>query len=662
MSKSPTFQVALFVIFIVLYSCATSRKARELDKYEPTAAISLAAPDTVEDNLIVIDDFDQDTDNDETPDEEMHYTLMDAYWNESSGEMIGTAELNEVSIVAKSRHVAEREGGFYVDFIVTVPASMQDKNWQIRFYPMLMAGADTIKLEPIFITGSSYRTEQLRGYQLYDRYLSKIIGDNVDFFEVYTHRRQLETFLQRNIPELYALRNDSAFVDSIIVHPSIINPEQYESIFDVSGQEAIDHYTKHTKIAINNRKIANKEKMYEKYIKDPIISEGLKLDSVITDFNNDKIYHYSQKIELTRNVREMDLIVSGEIYKYGQKIYNMPDTDPLTHYITSLTYFTDTTTKYTFIVINRNLISSTRAKIEFEAGKSVLRTDYMSNAKELSNICDIINETFSNLDFVVDSISIIGSSSPEGRYPLNERLTKQRTASFMQYIKSYTDSIAPDIESVFDENTGIATYKHRKELPYKLEYIAENWDRLVKIVTSDSVLNWDEKNQIIRTFDIEQPDRREAALKAQKKNYTYLLTEIFPQLRYVELVFHQHRKGMLKDTIHSNVVDTLYMKAVENLQNYRYKEALDVLNDYNDFNTAIALLCFKYNQRAIEILENYQNTAAGNYLLSVGYVREGDEEKAVRHLRKAIELDDILKFRAGLEPELNQLVRKYHLD
>ena len=53
---------------------------------------------------------------------------------------------------------------------------------------------------------------------------------------------------------------------------------------------------------------------------------------------------------------------------------------------------------------------------------------------------------------------------------------------------------------------------------------------------------------------------------------------------------------MVKDTIHTTELDTAYLRGRQLLEKRKYAQALYVLHDYRDRNTAIALLslCLLY--------------------------------------------------------------------
>ena len=79
---------------------------------------------------------------------------------------------------------------------------------------------------------------------------------------------------------------------------------------------------------------------------------------------------------------------------------------------------------------------------------------------------------------------------------------------------------------------------------------------------------------------------------------------------------------MVKDTIHTTVIDTAYMDAVKQLENRQYKAALPVLSEYNDHNTAVCLMSLGYDRQAVEILRSLPQNEDTLYVLAILYVRE----------------------------------------
>ena len=115
---------------------------------------------------------------------------------------------------------------------------------------------------------------------------------------------------------------------------------------------------------------------------------------------------------------------------------------------------------------------------------------------------------------------------------------------------------------------------------------------------------------------------------------------------------------MLKDTIHTTVVDTVYQRAVELLRTRHYEEASTLLMPYRDQNTAVALLSRGFNGAAREILFELPLSAQVEYLRAIVCSRLGEWKLGEQCFRKACELDDLLEYRANLDPEMSPYLHK----
>jgi hypothetical protein len=68
---------------------------------------------------------------------------------------------------------------------VTIPEAMVDDRWQFRLYPDLFILEDSTRLDPVLITGELYRKAQLKGYERYNKFLSQIVQDDMEFLNQY---------------------------------------------------------------------------------------------------------------------------------------------------------------------------------------------------------------------------------------------------------------------------------------------------------------------------------------------------------------------------------------------------------------------------------------------------------------------------------------------
>lgn len=643
--------LVLLTIAIVSVSCATQHKLKEIRETHRDAQLTLS--DDVS-NLpeMKVQQITRDTlkiqDEDGTD-----ILIMKAVKDEETGEMVAADILDAAKITARFRNVAERKGKVDLAFDIIVPEDMVDSKWQLRFHPDMFILEDSVRLESVVITGAKYRKAQLRGYQQYERFLAKIISDTTKFVNL----DALEIFLKRNIPQVYAFKTDTTFVSD----------EQFYSIYGVSEQEAVDHYTNTIAKNRNNRRIANKDEMYKKYVKSPIITEGLRLDTIITNPDGDFVYHYIQTINTRPRLRKVDIILSGEMYEQDVKLYSMPRSEPLTFYISSLSAFTDNTERYLTKVIERQVSANTEGKIDFELGKAEVKSDLGENLYEIQKIKGTLADLLNNETFDLDSILVSATASPEGSLALNRSLANKRSESvskyFNEFMEEYSDSLIVEGGVSMDIDGGEMTYtKQVQEIRFTPRSIPENWDDLYMFVQNDPVLNIDQKDEFNRIFAEEDDlDKRDGKLKGTDF-YSYLKDAVYPRLRTVKFNFFLHRKGMVKDTVHTTVLDSTYMRGAQALREMDYETAVALLAPYRDYNAAVAFMAMDRNINALDILEDMERTAEINYLLAILYSRTGDPEKAVECYLKACKENKSYVYRGNLDPEISVLIKTYGLN
>ena len=119
---------------------------------------------------------------------------------------------------------------------------------------------------------------------------------------------------------------------------------------------------------------------------------------------------------------------------------------------------------------------------------------------------------------------------------------------------------------------------------------------------------------------------------------------------------------MVKDTVHTTVLDSTYMRGVAALRDRDYRKALEYLREYKDFNTAIAYVSLDYNASAMSILQKLDRTPQVNYMLALLYARNEDDQNAVQCYLDACREDRSYVFRGNLDPEIYTLIQRYGLN
>ncbi len=601
-------------------SCSPYRKMQKIRS--GTVGMTLSVPEeppieVEEDNELQIDSI-RGTLSDEP-------IIMNAIKDTETGEMVATDVINASKVTARFRNVAERAGYVSISFDVSVPAAMSDSEWQLKILPFMAIQEDTVSLDALYITGEKYREEQLRGYQRYRAFLASIITDTTDFIRL----GQLEIFIERHYPETYAMKRDS----------SVIPAPQAENLFGVTQREALIHYTKQLKWRFNERRKGRVGKMYERYVKDPIVTEGIRLDTVLTSSGGDFIYRYVHTFRSRPNLKRVTVSLDGKLYEKGECIHEFPFPDELTFYISSLSTLVDDRPKYRMFVLERSVYDNTKAFIDFRQGSSVVDTLLGDNASELRRVMRCIDDVVARDDLELDSLVIVASCSPEGSYSMNRRLSAARSEAVRRYIGRYVPE------------------EWRDSL--KASELPENWEQMRKLVANDTIMTASAKERIVGLIDgMRDPDRVEAKI-ASMPEYRYLREKVYPKLRSVRFDFHMHRTGMLKDTVHTTELDTVYMSGIEALKSLDYKKAVSVLRPYGDYNTALAYMSADYNHSALDVLGKLDDTDPKVcYLKAMVLSRLGLHEEALKYYDLCLAYDPYMRHRANLDPEMHLLVKK----
>ena len=642
--------ITLAAAALLLFSCGVSRKAQSLARGDVSATLKLRDEEPLLPEMEALRSHRRDTIRVTGLNGEEMF-LMNAVQDEN-GEMVAHDVIDAAVVTARFRNVAERHGKVDLEFQIIVPEAMQDSRWQLRFFPDMYVLGDSIRLEPVVITGRDYRKAQLKGYQQYERFLASIVSDTTRFINVW----QLELFLQRNIPEVYAFRSDSTEVSD----------EQFASVYGVTEQQAVDHYTNKIAKRWNNRKKSLRDRMYRKYIKVPIVTEGIRLDTVIRDVNGDFIYNYVQTISTRPKLRKVDIVLSGEVWESDRKVYLMSRSEPLTFYISSLSSFVDGKERYLTRIIERRAQANTACYVDFASGSSEVDISLSNNRDEIGRIRGNLAQLIEDTVYDLDSIVVTASASPEGSARANRSLAQRRSESvcryFEDYIRHYRDSLDREAGFSIGEDGEVVHGVHRPDIRFIARNGGENWKMLDALIRKDSTVTDAQKEEYasLRASAVDV-DALEEGLRRQPY-YRYLREQVYPRLRTVRFDFHLHRKGMVKDTVHTTELDTTYMLGVQAIRDRDYERAVSYFRTYADYNTAVAYCALDYNASALSILETLEPTAEVLYMRAVVYTRLGRVQEAVQCYVNSCELNPAYIHRGNLDPEIAALIKTYDLN
>lgn len=613
-------KIVLMLFLALFVSCSQYRALEKIRDGQVSLNLAIAqeqVEDTVTESVII------DSIRSSLTDEPL---IMKAIKDTETGEMVATDVIRASRVVAKFRNVAERAGYVTVSFDICVPSEMSSSEWQLKVFPFMAIQKDTVALEPVFITGEKYRGRQMRGYEKYQEFLSSIITDPNDFLRM----GQLEIFLQRHFPETYAMKSDTSFIAEPLA----------ENLFGVTQRDAFEHYRKDLKWRSNERRKGRVEEMYDKYVKDPILSEGIRLDTVLLSSDGDFIYRYNHVFRSRPMLRKVNVSLEGKMYRDGECFMHLPFPEELTFYISSLSSLTDDRLRYVMHVRQRTVYENTKALIDFAHASSEVDTLLGDNASELARVRQCVEDVYARKEFILDSLVVVASCSPEGSYNLNSRLSADRSRAVKDYISDFVPAEWKD--------------------SLKTSVMPENWDQLMRLVENDTVLSPEVRKDIVvkaRRMD-GGPDVLEEKLSLMPE-YGYLRESLYPKLRSVSFDFHLHRADMVQDTVYTTDLDTVYMDGVQAIRDLDYRKAVTILRPYDDYNSALAFMCADYNHSAMDVLARLDDTDPRVcYLKAMVLSRLEQVDEAVKYFELALAYDPRLEYRANLDPEMYEIVKQ----
>ena len=421
---------------------------------------------------------------------------------------------------------------------------------------------------------------------------------------------------------------------------SFVSEPDAQNLFGVTQRDALEHYRRELKWRRNERRKALKDRKFDEFIKDPIPSCGVRLDTVFVSQYGEFTYRYTHTFRSRPVLRKVNVFLHQQLYEDGECIIDMPFPEELTFYISSLSTLVEDKIMYQMVINQRRVYDHTQAFIDFEHGCSAVDTAMGENAAELFRVRQCIGDVLAKEDFVLDSIVVAASCSPEGRYAFNRSLSEARSRSVCEYI------------------AGFVPGQWRDSL--KTSYVPENWDQFIRIVENDTVMSRETRRRmVVLARNMEGgPDHVEEILSGMPE-YRYLREKIYPKLRNVRFDFHMHRKGVVQDTVTTAVPDTVYRAGLEALRELDYRRAVTLLRPYGDYNAALALTCADYNHTALEVLDHLDIVSPKVcYLKAMVLSRLELYDEALKYFELAVISDPSMIHRANLDPEMSELVKR----
>ena len=430
---------------------------------------------------------------------------------------------------------------------------------------------------------------------------------------------------------------------SVVITPILHKPDESVSLEDLvirGGRFSLlqerDYWQYETYVERFRPDTVGREAAFNRFVKFPY-PEDVRLDSLV-EGRSTVTYYYSQAVKTDETSKKMLITLQGQVLAVDDSAYRLPPSDTLSYVVSSMLSFVDTVPRYRIKVIDKFVTVEDRNYIQFFVGDTRVVDTQDDNRRQLDKITGLIRQIVEQQEFYVDTITLTAASSPEGAYAFNDRLSQGRAAALKRYlVRRYGKSI---------------------DTMLSVQWVAEDWAELTNRIRTDrEIINRDAILELIVAE--KNPDRREQAIRQRfPKEYAYIRSVIYPQLRAVNFRYNLRRKGMVKDTIHTTELDTAYARGVELLQKRKYAKALYILNDYNDRNTVVAHLSLDHNERAMELLATMPKDAVTEYLRAIACSRLGRKEEGREHFLEACRLDGRMEYRGNLDPEIAELLKQ----
>ncbi len=238
------------------------------------------------------------------------------------------------------------------------------------------------------------------------------------------------------------------------------------------------------------------------------------------------------------------------------------------------------------------------AYLEFVVGKYEIRPTFRNNEAELAKIDQSIHLVIDDSNITTDGIYLKGFASPEGSYKSNATLADNRVKSLRTYLAN--------------------KYKYKTDF-FTIDSEPEDWAGFLAKAEADQQIP--ERSKVMAIINSsDEPDAKEAKLRALPASFKYVLENIFPSLRRTDYKINYTVRGFNLEEARE-VIKT-------RPQHLSLDEMFAVANSYpkgsQEYNEVfdIAVRMFPNNEVA--------NLNAGNIALT-----KGDYTAAERYLDKA---------------------------
>lgn len=177
-----------------------------------------------------------------------------------------------------------------------------------------------------------------------------------------------------------------------------------------------------------------------------------------------------------------------------------------------------------------------------QGGAKVLR-DFGDNAGELRKLDGFLQQVFRDSLIYVDSIRLCGYCSIEGSWDVNERLARSRALGFCNYL---------------DER-----YSLLSRYPVRVDWVAEDWDKLAEMVAASDMASRNAVLALIRDVDVFQGREKELMDLNGGDPYRHMAKAFFPALRRVEITVSYDLHRIIEEKLKRKLSEEEFQRELE---------------------------------------------------------------------------------------------------
>jgi hypothetical protein len=145
----------------------------------------------------------------------------------------------------------------------------------------------------------------------------------------------------------------------------------------------------------------------------------------------------------------------------------------------------------------------------FQVNKSEIDSNYLENGHVIEAMISDIQTALETDGFILDSLLIYASSSPEGSYSFNQALAQRRAMSAKELI--------------------LSTFPQLQEAKIKIESRTDDWSGILQTINSDSTIPY--RDEMLKILTDSKISNKEAALRSIPHVYAFVRTNLLNKMR-----------------------------------------------------------------------------------------------------------------------------------